>query len=628
VALDLAAVRATLDFLLHDWLEVEQLGARERFAEHGSETYAAVLDLCQRIAADKFEPFNRRVDVEEPTFDGEQVRLPDCTEQACAAYAASGMLAASLDYADGGMQLPCVVEMAANSFFSAASIGLKAYSLLTIGNANLLMAHGSALQRQVFAAPQFEGRFFGTMNLSEPQAGSSISDIATRALPDGPDHTQDPLGPRYRLSGRKMWISGGDHAMGQNIVHLVLAKIPQDDGSLPAGTGGISLFVVPKYLLDAQGALTGERNDIALAGLNHKLGYRGTTNALLNYGEGTFPVRAPGGLDGKGSGAIGYRIGEPGAGLKCMFHMMNEARIQVGLGAAMLGYAGYLASLDYARERPQGRPVAPGRSVAKNAQQPQVAIIEHADVKRMLLAQKAYCEGALALQLYCARLVDELHTGEADEAERARPSLEVLTPIAKSWPSEWCLEANSLAIQVLGGYGYTRDFPVEQHWRDNRLNMIHEGTHGIQGLDLLGRKALMNEGAALEIVFERMRTSARAASAVASLTTMSVALAEAVDTLAHATRQAWSTGNAQETLANATCYLRAFGHIVMAWIWLELALTSCRALDQGSAAADFHAGKLAAARYFFTFELPLAAVWLEPVAQREALLRTTQPQWF
>jgi len=245
VALDLGAIRATLNFLLHDWLEVERLGARERFAEHGPETYGAVLDVCERIAADKFEPFNRLVDVEEPVFDGERVRLPACTEEACAAYAASGMLAASQDYDAGGMQLPCVVEMAANSLFSAASIGLKEYSLLTTANANLLMVHGSALQREVFAKPQFEGRFYGTMNLSEPQAGSSISDISTRAVPDGPDHASDPLGPRYRISGRKMWISGGDHEMGENIVHLVLAKVPNVDGSLQVRSATASASPVP-----------------------------------------------------------------------------------------------------------------------------------------------------------------------------------------------------------------------------------------------------------------------------------------------------------------------------------------------------------------------------------------------
>src|SRR5438045_490704 len=228
--------------------------------------------------------------------------------------------------------------------------------------------------------------------------------------------------------------------------------------------------------------------------MNHKLGYRGIPNTLLNYGEGKFPVRGA-------AGAIGYLVGQPGQGLRCMFHMMNEARIAVGLGATMLGFAGYETSLEYARTRPQGRPIGPA---GKDAAKPQVRIIEHADVKRMLLAQKSYCEGALALELYCAKLVDELHTGDEEARTRSHLLLEVLTPIAKSWPSEWCLEANSLAIQVLGGYGYTKEFDVEQCYRDNRLNAIHEGTHGIHGLDLLGRKVVMQDGAGLTLLVERI----------------------------------------------------------------------------------------------------------------------------
>ena len=303
-------------------------------------------------------------------------------------------------------------------------------------------------------------------------------------MPDGDDFEADPLGPRYRLTGHKMWISAGAHELTENIVHLVLAKVPGPDGRLVPGTRGISLFVVPKRLVDAQGCLTGERNDVVLAGLNHKCGWRGTTNTLLNFGEGR---HRPGGR----AGAVGYRVGREGEGLRCMFHMMNEARIGVGLCAAMLGMAGYEAALAYARQRPQGRPIT---GAGKDASQPQVPIIGHADVKRMLLAQKAYAEGALALLLRCARLVDEQHTGEPQAARDAALLLEVLTPVAKSWPSEWCLEGNSLAIQVHGGYGYTRDFPVEQYWRDQRLNMIHEGTHGIQALDLLGRKVVMDAG--------------------------------------------------------------------------------------------------------------------------------------
>ena len=622
-------MRQTLDFLLNDWLGVSSLLPRARFADHSPETFAQVLDTCERIAREKFAPFNRLSDTQEPHFDGERVHLPKETHAAMAAYVESGMLAAAQDYELGGMQLPCVIEMAANAFFSKASVAMGGYAMLTSGNANLLMAHGTPLQREVFAKNEFAGRWFGTMCLSEPQAGSSLSDVATRATPDGEGFEADPLGPRYRLRGNKMWISAGEHELTENIVHLVLAKIPGPDGALVPGTRGISLFICPKKLVDTQGQLTGERNDVALAGLNHKLGYRGTTNTLLNFGEGRFPVRGAsgGGLDGRGSGAIGYLVGKPGEGLRCMFHMMNEARIGVGLGAVMLGYAGYEASLDYARQRPQGRPIT---GSGKDATQPQVPLIQHADIKRMLLAQKAYCEGGLALALYCARLVDELHTADEAAAAEAGTLLEVLTPIAKSWPSEWCLEANSLAIQVHGGYGYTRDFPVEQHWRDNRLNMIHEGTHGIQGLDLLGRKVVMNGGAGLKLLATRISATTQAAGQVPGLAEPANQLAGALQMLGAATKAAWATGVPEEALANATPYLQAFGHVVLAWLWLDVAITADRAAGRSGQRTDapLPAGKLAAMRYFFAYELPRIDAWLGVVAQRQDVCRTMQDRWF
>jgi alkylation response protein AidB-like acyl-CoA dehydrogenase len=610
--------RATTEFYLYDWLGVESLAARPRFAEHSRETFDAVLDLCERLAAEKFAPFNRLVDTEEPWFDGEQVHVPQAAHDAARAYADSGMLAAAQDVEVGGMQLPCVVEMAAHAFFSKAGIGVGGAGMLTSGNANLLMAHGTPLQQQVFAKNEFAGRFFGTMCLSEPQAGSSLSDVATRATPDGDDFESDPLGPRYRLRGNKMWISMGEHEMAENIVHLVLAKIPDADGRPIPGTRGISLFIVPKKLVDTEGKLTGERNDVALAGLNHKLGYRGIPNTLLNFGEGKYPVRGA-------AGAIGYLVGKPHEGLRCMFHMMNEARIAVGLGATMLGYAGYEASLDYAKQRPQGRPM--GKD-GKDATRPQVPIIEHADVRRMLLAQKAYCEGALALELYCARLVDDQHTGSEAEAAEAKVLLEMLTPIAKSWPSQWCLEANSLAIQVLGGYGYTRDFPVEQYWRDNRLNMIHEGTHGIQALDLLGRKAVMDGGRGLQLLAAQMNRTVEAALKVAPLAEHANALAKALQALGAATKSAWATGVPEEALANATRYLEAFGHVVLAWIWLDVARAAQARLDAGQGDAALLQGKLAACRWFYAYELPLVAAWLAPVAGRDATSRTADAAWF
>ncbi|WP_374594770.1 acyl-CoA dehydrogenase, partial [Aquabacterium sp.] len=562
----MSTLRADLDFLLFEWLHADDLTRRERYAEHSRETFGSVLDTAEKLAADKFAPFNRLVDVHEPEFDGERVHMPAETQAALQAFAEAGFLAGSQSEELGGMNLPAVVELAAATYFSKASIGMSGYGMLTKGNAGTLLAHGSPAQVEAFAKPEFAGRFSGTMCLSEPQAGSSLSDITTRATPDGADFAADPLGPRYRLKGNKMWISGGEHDLTENIVHLVLAKIPGDDGQLVPGVKGISLFVVPKKLVHPDGRLTGERNDVSLAGLNHKCGFRGTVNTLLNFGEGRYPVRGS-------AGAIGYLVGEAGKGLQAMFHMMNEARIGVGIGATMLGYAGYEASLDYARQRPQGRRfAAAGEKPAKDAATPQVPIIEHADVRRMLLAQKAIVEGGLALGLYCAYLLDEQRTGSAEAAADASLLLEMLTPIVKSWPSEWALEANSLAIQVLGGYGYTRDFPVEQYWRDNRLNMIHEGTHGIQGMDLLGRKVIMQGGKGLQLLGLRIQASIARAGQIEGLREFAQALGAALGRVAAATQAAWATPEPARALANATPYLQAFGHTVLAWIWLEQAV--------------------------------------------------------
>ena len=595
-------LRSTLDFLLYRWLDVESLRARKRFADHSRETFDAVLDTCERIAREKYAPFNRLVDTQEPRVDGEKVILPQATHDAHDAYVASGMMGAAQDHALGGMQLPYTVNASANAFFSLASVSIGS-QMLTVGNANLLLVHGTEMQKAVFAAHELSGRWAGTMCLSEPQAGSSLSDITTRAMPDGEGAAGDALGPRYRLTGNKMWISAGEHELTENIIHLVLAKIPGPDGQLIPGTRGISLFIVPKKLVDTEGHLTGERNDVALAGLNHKLGWRGTTNTLLNFGEGRYPVRGQ-------PGAIAYLVGQPHEGLRCMFHMMNEARIGVGTAATMLGLAGYYAALDYARQRPQGRPLG---AAGKDAARPQVRIIEHADVRRMLLAQKSYCEGALALELYCARLVDEDHTGEASPAAQARLLLDVLTPIAKSWPSEWCLEANSLAIQVHGGYGYTRDFPVEQYWRDNRLNMIHEGTHGIQGMDLLGRKVRMP--GALDLLGARMATTRAAAQSVLRLAAHAAALATGWAGVLAATREAWATGEPPQALANAVPYLQAFGHVVLAWIWLDVAVAALRDDPQAQQAATV--GVLGATDYFYHYELPKTTAWLQVVERRD-----------
>ena len=617
-------MRATLDFLLNDWLDVGTLTTRPRFADHSAETFTTVLDVSERIAREKFAPYNRLVDTEEPGFDGTRVTLPQATLDATRAYAEAGLRSAGHDYALGGMQLPYVMEVALRSFFLQASIAIDGYTMLTAAGASLIVAHGTKHQIDAFARPELDGRFMGTMCLSEPQAGSSLSDIETQAIADGEGFATDALGPRYRLKGSKMWISAGEHDLAQNIIHLVLAKIRGLDGKVVPGAKGISLFIVPKILVDAYGQLTGERNDAAIVGLNHKLGYRGTVNTLLNFGEGKFPIRAPGGLDGKGAGAIAYLIGKSGEGLQRMFHMMNEARIQVGLGATMLGCAGYQASLEYAQTRLQGRPSGPA---GKDPTSPQRPIIEHADVRRMLLAQKAYCEGALALSLYCARLVDEKATGDPASAADAALLLELLTPIAKSWPSEWCLEANSLAIQIHGGYGYTRDFPVEQYWRDNRLNMIHEGAHGIHSQDLLGRKVRMEEGRALAILGGRIVETVRLARQHDLLVRDADALTTAFATLQSATAIAWEGGDREVALRNSVPYMQAFGHVVIAWLWLDVARVAAEKLGQSGDTA-FLRGKLHAKRYFFRYELPRVDAWLKPVCERDDTFSDMDTAWF
>ncbi|KVL90742.1 acyl-CoA dehydrogenase [Burkholderia stagnalis] len=602
--------RRDLAFLLYEWLDAEALASLPRYAEHNRETFDAVLDTSERIAADLFAPHAARGDREEPHFDGERVTLIPEVEPAVRAFAGAGLIAAGHDEALGGMRLPKLVEAASFLFFQAANIATAAYPFLTVANANLLVAHGSPAQIDAFARPELEGRYFGTMCLSEPQAGSSLSDITTRA----DFECESPLGPRYRLTGNKMWISGGEHELAENIVHLVLAKIPDEHGRLLPGTRGISLFIVPKYL-PGDGGKRGERNDVVLAGLNHKMGYRGTTNCLLNFGEGT-RYRPEG-----RAGAIGYLVGTPNHGLAYMFHMMNEARIGVGAGAVALGYTGYLHALDYARNRPQGRPLGPA---GKDAAAPQAPIVAHPDVRRMLLAQKAYVEGGLALILYCARRVDDARAhADADVRADAGRLLDILTPIAKSWPSQWCLAANDLAIQVHGGYGYTRDYAVERLYRDNRLNPIHEGTHGIQALDLLGRKVVQDDGAALRALDMRVAATVERARAVdGDACVHADALARRWTRLCDVTRQLGSIDDPQVRLANASVYLEAFGHLVVAWLWLDVMLA---AHGQGG---DFYAGKRAAARYFFRWELPKVDAQLDLLASVDTTTLDVRDAWF
>ena len=572
------------DDLLFQLFDVAGLDSLIEDSDIDRATVMGVLDTADQIATDHFLPHGKLLDENEPFFEDGRAVIPAEAITAVQEQVEAGFIGSGFAPDHGGMGLPETVHQAAAFVFSASNISLAGYGLLTVGAGRLIQSFGTDAQKKTYLEPMAEGRFFGTMCLSEPQAGSSLSDITTRAEPmeDG----------RYAITGRKMWISGGEQEISENIVHMVLAKIPGG----PPGVKGISLFIVPKLRAD------GSRNDVTLAGLNHKMGYRGTTNCALNFGE-----------DGA---CVGELLGEPHKGLSYMFQMMNEARIGVGLGATALGQAGYQASLDYARERPQGRSPA-----GKDPVSPQLPIIEHADVRRLLLAQKAAVEASLALSLFCTTLVDRERAGDPD----AGTLLEMLTPITKSWPSEFCLEANKHAIQVLGGAGYTRDYPVERLYRDNRLNHIHEGTHGIQGMDILGRKVMMGNGAA----FQALTAAIRADIADASASEFAEPLSKAVERMEAVTMHLAGEimTSPERGLANATLYLDCMGHVVMAWMWLRITQAAERVAARDGDSA-FLQGKHQAARYFYARELSRTVGWAKTLMSNDQSAFDMAVDWF
>ncbi len=583
-----------LEFALWRVLDAERLTQYPRFAEHGRETFEAVIETARRIAEEKFRPHAAKSDANEPYLENGKVVLIPEIKEAIAAFAEAGFLAAHHDAERGGMQLPWTIQQAAFAHFKAANVPTAGYPFLTIAAANLIHAHGSEEQQRTWMQPMLEGRFLGTMALSEPHAGSSLSDVRTmaRLRADG----------TYAIKGSKMWTSAGEHELSENIVHMTLARI---EGA-PAGVKGLSLFIVPRYRLDETGAPS-LPNGVRLIGLNHKMGYRGTVNTALSFGEE--------------DDCIGYIVGAPNRGLLQMFHMMNEARVGVAFGAIMLAYQGYLESLDYARTRPQGR--HPGD---KDPASPQLALIEHADVRRMLLQQKAVAEGGLMLALDLALRIDRMNH-DPDETVRRRESLllDFLTPIIKAWFSDQALVANHNALQIFGGYGYTRDFPVERFYRDNRLNPIHEGTNAIQAIDLLGRKASIHDGAAFAAVIEEIDAALDAAEGIAAAVEIRDATRAARDRLVETTHALM--GDAPRIgpirlLANAEAYMDLAGLTVFGWIWTRQAVAASRE------DSDFARGKLAAARYAAAWELPRSEQRARLLQSLDATLVDVQDTWF
>ncbi len=564
-----------LKFLLHEVLKAEELARLPYYQDHDREGLDMMLGTALRISEEVLFPAFRAMDQEPPVLVEGQVKVHPLAGQFMRASAEGGWIGATFPYEAGGLQMPIVLETACQFVFMAANLAAAAYPGLTKGAAHLILSYGTDQLKETYAPQMIGGLWQGTMALTEPGAGSSLSDITTTAQPTEDGH--------YLISGQKIFISAGDHDGVENVVHLMLARIK----GAPAGVKGISLFLVPK-LRPGVGGL--EPNDLLTAGLFHKLGYRGCPIVHLSMGEA--------------GDCRGWLLGKPNQGLGYMFQMMNEARISVGLQAAAVASGAYYASLKYAQERPQGRPVE-----GKDPLQPPVPIIEHADVKRLLLFQRAVVEGALGVLLQASYYADMAEHGPEQDREHAHLLLELLTPIAKSYPAEMGILATSAGLQVLGGYGYTDEFASEQYFRDMRIHAIHEGTTGIQAMDLLGRKVVMQGGKALAAFVQELEQTMAQAGAVQELAPYAARLGQALEALRGITAaklELARAGRMAVFLADATLYLELCGLVAVAWQWLKQGLAACQGLAAapGQADAAFYKGKLATMRFFFHYELP------------------------
>jgi len=566
----------TLRFLLFEVFGVQETLPRiERFADYDREAMDMALEAAKQLADQHFFPIYREMDTHKVRLENGRVHTLPALGDAIRAMAEGGWISAPADFEEGGQQMPWTLLQACLFVLYSANGNAASYALLTQSAAGLIRRYGSPELKETYVPHMFAGRWQGTMALTEPQAGSSLMDLSTTAVPDEAGF--------YRLRGQKIFISGGDHDHAENVVHLLLARI---EGA-PPGTKGVSLFVVPK-LRPEGGRLV--PNDVTTAGLFEKMGQRGYVAAHLMLGEG--------------GDCRGWLVGEPHKGLAYMFQMMNEARIGTGNMAAGMASAAYHASLQYARERAQGR--HPSR---KDPTLPPVPIIEHADVRRMLLFQKAVVEGSIALLVQCSLYFDRSHYGSPEEREDAHLLLELLTPVCKSWPAEMGNLSVSMGMQVLGGAGYTTDFPLEQYYRDIRVNAIYEGTTGIHGLDLLGRKVFLHDGRALKLFAGEVSETIARAAEHERLQPHAEALGEALQTLQtvtqHLARLA-QTRPPEYFLADAVLYLECFGHIAVAWQWLRQGIAAVQGLaNEDSPQTDaFYRGKLLTLDYFFEYELP------------------------
>lgn len=565
------------------------------FSDHSKETFALVLDAAEQIAEKSLFPIFKEMDRQEPQLENGIVKVHPQMRSIIRQFGADGWINAIFPYEEGGQQLPWTLHLSAGFILQAANYSASVFPFLTTGAANLIRTFGSSALRDAYTPKMYTGEWQGTMALTEPDAGSSLSDLTTLAVPTSKEGV-------YSIRGQKIYISAGDHDACDNVIHLMLARI---EGA-PAGTKGISLFVVPKIRLD------GTPNDVLTQGIYHKMGYKGAPIVHL--------------MIGSESACEGYLVGEAHQGLKYMFQMMNEARLGIGMNATAIAAAAYQTSLAYAKVRPQGRNISD-----KEPNRPQVPIIQHADVKRMLLFQKSITEGSLALLIFCGLLQDKLsQESEPQKKAEMEALLDLLIPIAKSYPSEMGVQSTSMAIQVLGGAGYTTDFPVEQYYREARIHPIHEGTTGIHGLDLLGRKMLLHEGLGWKMLQKEFQSTLKEAKPLPELADTALTFEKYAQEFASGTAQLLFKRNQgpEYYLADATLYLEGAGLLCMGWIWLKQAITAQKALDMGSKEQDFHLGKIETARYTVAYELVKLKGIVERFASTNYPTLTMKTDWF
>jgi alkylation response protein AidB-like acyl-CoA dehydrogenase len=587
-------------FVLYEVLKVEGLLDSERYSMHSRETFDMAIDAAYKLAREVCWPAYTSMDKAGVKYDPRtrKTEVPESMHRVWAASKEGGWFGITSEYEHGGQQFPGTVGRAVEFILHAANTAARMYVGGTNGAAHLIAAFGDEKMKATYVEKLTAGEWAGTMALTEPQAGSSLSDVKTTAVKaKDRDH--------YLITGTKAFISSGDHDLAENIVHPVLARLPD----APPGVKGLSLFIVPKYRLRPDGSI-GEFNDVVTGGVEHKLGLRGQATATLNFGEN--------------SDCHGWLMGEPNKGLTYMFQLMNSARIATGVQATAVASNAYQHALQYSKERLQGRAIT-----EKDPTKPQIAIVNHPDVRRMLLTQKAYTEGMFALLAYAANLIDRIRiSSSAEERERAQDLLEILTPVCKAYGSDISFQSTVLAIQVYGGYGFSEEFPLAQMLRDQKVFSIYEGTNNIQAMDLLGRKVVMKQGASFKALVGEIAKTIEEARGLAPLKEMTdkveAALRAVIDTTQHLAKLLVEI---DLYMSYASPYLQMFSQLVISWQLLWESVVAQKALDDGSPERNFYLGKLAAAQFYVNNDLAYAHTTARIIKTGDRVALDCQEEW-